>query len=126
MLKDMGIYKLIPTSDVPQGTKIHKGRPVFRIKRDKNSKAIRWKVCLVFKGFEQIYGKDHTKTTSPTAHMEYWWILLHIAASLDWDAQQVNIKTTFLYGLLPDDEVQYMKQPQGFKQEGKEGWVWKI
>lgn len=37
-LKDMDIYKLIPRCDVPQGTKIHKGRPVFRIKRDENVK----------------------------------------------------------------------------------------
>ena len=122
----MGIYKLIPRSDVPQGTKICKGRPVSRIKRDENGKAIRWKVRLVFKGFEQIYGKDYTKTTSPTEHMESWQILLHIATSLDWDAQQIDIKTAFLYGLLPDDEVQYMEQPQGFEEEGKEGWVWKI
>jgi uncharacterized membrane protein AbrB (regulator of aidB expression) len=33
--------------------------------------------------------------------MESWCILLHIAATLGWDAQQINIKTAFLYGLLP-------------------------
>ena len=125
-LKEMGVYQLIPRCEVPQGTKIRKGRPVFRIKRDENGKAVRWKVRLVFKGFEQIYGKDYTETTSPTARMESWRILLHIAASLDWDAQQIDIKTAFLYGLLPDDEVQYMEQPQGFEEEGKEEWVWKI
>ena len=54
-LKEMGVYKLIPRSDVPQGHKIRKGMPVFRIKRDETGKAIRWKVRLVFKGFEQIY-----------------------------------------------------------------------
>ena len=52
-LKDMDIYKLIPQSDMLQGTKICKGQPVFRIKWDKNGKAIWWKVHLVFKGFEQ-------------------------------------------------------------------------
>ena len=69
-LKEMGIYKLIPWCDIPQGTKIRKVRPVFKIKWDENGKAIRWKVHLVFKGFEQIYCKDYTKTTSPTARME--------------------------------------------------------
>ena len=125
-LKEMGIYKLIPRCDIPQGTKIRKVQPVFRIKRDENGKAIRWKVHLVFQGFEQIYCKDYMKTTSPTARMESWWILLHIATSLDWDAQEINIKTAFLCGLLPDDEVQYMEQPQGFEEKGKEEWVWKI
>jgi hypothetical protein len=125
-LKEMGVYKLIPRSDVPQGHKIRKGMPVFRIKRDETGKAIRWKVRLVFKGFEQIYGKDYTKTTSPTARMESWRILLHLAAALDWDAQQIDIKTAFLYGLLPKEEYQYMEQPPEFEEPGKEDWVWVI
>ena len=125
-LKDMGVYKLIPRSDVPQGHKIRKGMPVFQIKRDETGKAIRWKVCLVFKGFKQIYGKDYTKTSSPTACMESWWILLHLAAALNWDAQQIDIKTTFLYGLLPEEEYQYMEQPPEFEEPGKEDWIWVI
>ena len=125
-LKEMGVYKLIPRSDVPQGHKIRKGMPVFRIKRDETGKAIRWKVHLVFKGFEQIYGKDYTKTTSPTARMESWRILLHLAAALNWDAQQIDIKTAFLYGLLPEEEYQYMEQPLEFEEPGKEDWVWVI
>ena len=79
----------------------------------------------MFKGFKQQYGKDYTSTTSLTMQMESWRILLHIAAALDWDAQQINIKTAFLYGLLPDNKVQYMEQPQGFEEKGKEMWVWK-
>jgi hypothetical protein len=125
-LKAMGVYKLLPRSEVPVGCKIRKGKPVFRIKRDESGKAVRWKVWLVFKGFEQIYGKDYHKTTSPTARMESWHILLHIAATLDWDAQQIDIKTVFLYGLLPEDEVQYMEQPEGFIQLGKENYVWML
>lgn len=58
--------------------------------------------------------------------MESWRILLHIAATLGWDAQQIDVKTAFLYGLLPDDEVQYMEQPKGFEEHGKEDWVWKL
>ena len=64
--------------------------------------------------------------TLPTARMESWHILLHITAALGWDAQQIDIKTTFLYGLLPDDEVQYMEQLEGFLEQGKETWVWKL
>ena len=58
--------------------------------------------------------------------MESWQILLHLAASLGWDTQQINIKAAFLYGLLPDNEIQYMEQLWGFKGKGKEEWVWKI
>jgi hypothetical protein len=34
------------------------------------------------------------------------------------------VKTAFLYGLLPDHEVQYMEQPTGFEEEGKNDYVW--
>jgi hypothetical protein len=125
-LKDMGVYKLIPRSEVPPGKQIRKGKPIFHIKRDETGQVVRWKVRFVFKGFEQIYGKDYTKTTSPTARMESWRILLHIAASLGWDAQQIDVKTAFLYGLLPTDEVQYMQQSTGFEEPGKEDWVWQL
>ena len=60
------------------------------------------------------------------ARMESWRILLHIAASLGWDTQQINIKTVFLYGLLSEEEVQYMEQPAGFEEVRKEDWVWKL
>jgi hypothetical protein len=125
-LLEMSVYDLIPPTEVPKGCKIRKGRPVFHLKRNEKGEPVRWKVRLVFKGFEQIYGRDYTSTTSPTARMESWRILLHIAASKGWDIQQIDIKTAFLYGLLPDDEVQYMQQPSEFEVPGKEMWVWRL
>lgn len=122
-LKDMGVYRLIPRSEIPNGHKVRKGRPIFKVKRDEHGNAVRYKVRLVFKGYEQIYGKDYNKTTSPTARMESWRILLHIAATEGWNATQIDVKTAFLYGVLPDEEVQYMEQPAGFEEPGKEEWV---
>jgi hypothetical protein len=58
--------------------------------------------------------------------MESWRILLHLAAHLGWDAQQIDIKTAFLYGLLPEEETQFMYQPTSFEEPGKEDWVWKL
>ncbi|KAH0581202.1 hypothetical protein H2248_012654 [Termitomyces sp. 'cryptogamus'] len=56
--------------------------------------------------------------------MESWQVLLHLAAAQGWDAAQIDIKTAFLYGLLPEEEVQYMMQPEQFEEPGKENWVW--
>ena len=125
-LKDMKVYDLVPRDQVPSGQQIRKGKPVFRLKRDENNRPVRYKIRHVFKGFEQIYGRDYTKTTSPTARMESWRLIMHIAACLDWDIQQIDVKTAFLYGLLPEDEIQYMEQPRGFEEPGKESWVWKL
>ncbi len=45
-----------------------------------------------------IFGKDYTKTTSPTTHMESLQVLLHLAAALDYELTQLDIKTAYLYG----------------------------
>ena len=118
-LKDMEVYKLIQQSELPHNTKIRKGLIILTNKIDANRQLTRRKACFVFKGYEQRWGVDYTSTTSPTACMESWWILLHIATVLNWDAQQIDIKTTFLYGLLLDDETQYMEQSKGFEHPGK-------
>ena len=81
LLKDMNIYKLIPLDQVPAGHKVQRGWLVFKIKYDEDGKPVHHKVCLMYKGFKQIYGRDYTKTTSPTAHMGSWHILLHLAAA---------------------------------------------
>lgn len=122
-LKEMGVWELVLRMDIPTRQKIRKGRPIFKIKHNELGQAVRFKVRLVFKGYEQVYGQDYTKTTSPTMYMELWRIFLHLAAANSWDATQINVKTAFLYGLLLNDKVQYMEQPEGFEEPGKENWV---
>lgn len=53
-LKEMSVYKLIPQSKVPVRQRVRSGQPVFKIKRDENGKAVRFKVRLVFRGYKQI------------------------------------------------------------------------
>lgn len=126
LLKEMGVYRLVPQSQVLARQKVKKAKPIFKVKRDEHGDPVRYKVWLVFKGYEQVYGKDYNKTTSPTVCMESWHILLHIAAAEGWDTTQINVKTAFLYGILPGEEVQYMEQPDGFKEPRKEDWVCKL
>lgn len=42
-------------------------------------------------------------------HTESWRILLHLAATLNWDANQIDMKTAFLNSILPEDEVVYIE-----------------
>ncbi|PPQ82261.1 hypothetical protein CVT24_001911 [Panaeolus cyanescens] len=123
---DMEVFTWEKEEDVPPGAKILGCKSVFKKKRNENGEVVRHKVRFVVKGFEQIFGRDYHNTTSPTARMESWRILFHIAATLDWEINQMDVKTAFLYGVLPDDEVQYMRQPPGFEEPGYEGYVWKL
>ena len=123
-LKDIGVYKLVPRSDIPAGRKILHGKWVLILKRDKHGDPVWHKARYVVLGYEQIFSQDYVDTTSLTAHMESVRLLLNIAAAKDWDLQQIDVKTAFLYGLLPPDEAQYLEQPEGFAEPGKEDWVW--
>ena len=51
---------------------------------------------------------------------------MHIVAILDWDVQHFDIKTAFLHGVLPKSETVFVEQPPGFKEVGKEDWVWRL
>jgi hypothetical protein len=62
----------------------------------------------------------------PTIHQESFRTILHLAASLDWDLHQFNIKTTFLNGILPETETMFMEQPKGFEVPSKEEWVMQL
>jgi hypothetical protein len=78
-IEDLGVFRLVPCSTA-NGHKIMDGKFIFRIKRDKNGNAIRWKARFVAKGYSAIYGVDYTDTTAPTIQMEMFRTITHIAA----------------------------------------------
>jgi hypothetical protein len=125
-LRDMGVYQVVPRSDVPSNRSILRGKFVCRLKRDELGTPVRYKVRWVAKGFQQVWGRDFSKTTSPTARLESLRVALHIAAVNDWHIEQYDVKTAFLNGILPEEERQYMEQPPGFLHPGKEDHVWQL
>ena len=125
-LKDLQVYVLVPRSSIPAGRRPMRGKLVCKRKRDDSGAIKRYKVRYVAKGYAQQYGVDYDKTTAPTARLESFRVVLHIAASLDWDLQQFDIKTAFLHGVLPPDETAYMEQPPGFEEPGKEDHVMQL
>ena len=125
-LADLKVFVLVPRTDLPRGQRPLQGKLVCKRKRDETGKIVRYKVRYVAKGFAQRYGIDYDKTTAPTVRLEAFRTILHIAATLDWDLKQFDIKTAFLHGVLPDDETMYMRQPPGFEAPGKEEWVMKL
>ena len=125
-LKDLQVFVLIPRSSVPPGRRPMRGKLVCKRKRDDSGQISRYKVRYVAKGYAQEYGIDYNKTTAPTARLESFRLILHLAASLDWDLHQFDIKTAFLHGVLPPDEIAFMEQPPGFEEPGKEDWVWQL
>jgi hypothetical protein len=125
-LADLNVFVLVPHSEIPPGQRPLKGKLVCKRKRDDAGNIVRYKVCNVAKGYAQRHGIDYDKTTAPTVRLESFRAILHIAASLNWDIQHIDIKTAFLHGVLPETETMYMDQPPGFEEPGKENWVMKL
>jgi Reverse transcriptase (RNA-dependent DNA polymerase) len=125
-LETLKVFILVPQTEVPAGQRPLKGKLVCKRKCDDAGNITGYKVHYVAKGYAQRYGIDYDKTAAPTARLESFRTLLHIAAMLHWDIQHIDVKTAFLHGVLPGDETMFMEQPQGVEAKGKENWVMKL
>jgi hypothetical protein len=61
---------------------------------------------------------------SPVVKMSSIRVVLSLAASLDLEIEQMDVKTAFLHGDL-EEEI-YMEQPEGFRVKGKEDYVCRL
>ena len=77
-----------------------------------------YKARIVAKGYTQKEGIDYEETFSPVAMLKSIRILLSIAAHLDYEIWQMDVKTAFLNGRL--EESIYMIQSKGFIAKGQE------
>ena len=69
-------------------------------------------------------GIDYEETFSPVVMLKLIQILLSIVAHIDYMIWQMDVKATFINGSL--EETIYMKQPNGFIEEGQEHLVCKL
>ncbi|KAH0685102.1 hypothetical protein KY289_022854 [Solanum tuberosum] len=114
-------YELVK---LPKGMRALKNKWVFKVKVEEHNLKPRYKARLVVKGFGQRKGIDFDEIFSPVVKMSSIRTVLGLAASLNLEIEQMDVKTTFLHGDL-EEEI-YMEQPEGFKVEGKENFVCKL
>ena len=120
-LHDNHTYDLVK---LPKGKRALETRWIFRVKQDSNSTLPRYKARLVVKGFRQKKGVDFNEIFSPVVKMSSIRTVLSLAATLDLEVEQMDVKTAFLHGNL-EEEI-YMKQPDGFLVKGKEDYVCRL
>ncbi|GKB71633.1 putative RNA-directed DNA polymerase, partial [Tanacetum coccineum] len=98
---------------LPKGKRALKNKWVYKLKTEEHTSRPRYKARLVVKGFSQKRGIDFDEIFSPVVKMGSIRVVLGLAASLDLEVEQIDVKTTFLHGDL-DKEI-YMEQPEGFQ-----------
>ena len=91
--------------ELPKGRKAIPNRWVFRTKLDSAGVLERRKARLVAKGFAQLPGLDYADTFAPVTKLSSIRLLLSIAASLNLEVHQMDVKTAFLHGDLNEDLV---------------------
>ena len=77
----------------PRGRRVLKNRWVFVVKYKPDGSVDRFKARLVIKGFLQKYGIDYNEIFSPVVRMEILRLLLSLAAAMDWEVEQMDVKT---------------------------------
>nr|GEZ02423.1 retrovirus-related Pol polyprotein from transposon TNT 1-94 [Tanacetum cinerariifolium] len=103
------VWRLVPR---PEGKYVIKTKWIFNNKKDENSLVIRNKARLVAVGYCQQEGIDYDETFAPVARTEDIRLFLAYAAHKDFKVFQMDVKTTFLNGILKKEV--YVGQPSGF------------
>ena len=86
--------------DLPEGKDAIGVKWVYTTKSNAKGKLDRHKARLVVKGYKQQQGKDYDETFAPVARMETVRTMFSIAAQHKWKIYQMDVKSTFLNGVL--------------------------
>ncbi|KAJ9564242.1 hypothetical protein OSB04_000208 [Centaurea solstitialis] len=103
------VWRLVPR---PEGKSIIDTKWIFKNKKDEDNIVVRNKARLVAKGYRQQEGIDYNETFAPVARIEAIRMFLAYAAHKDFTVYQMDVKTTFLNGVLKEEV--YVSQPEGF------------
>jgi transposase InsO family protein len=122
-LEDAGTWEL---TNLPNGANLVGSKWVFRIKKDATGRVVRYKAQLVAQGFSQVEGVDYFDTYAPVARLSSIRTILALAARLNLELHQIDIKGAYLNGVLTDNEVIYMRQPPGYPYPNSGGQVLRL
>jgi len=112
MLEEVNSLKQNKTWELvepPKDRRILSGKWVFKLKRGPHGEVIRFKSRWVVRGFTQEEGIDYDETFASVVKPMSYKALFAIAAALDLEIEQMDVKTAFLYGDI-DHEI-YVEQP---------------
>nr|GEX61378.1 hypothetical protein [Tanacetum cinerariifolium] len=106
---DEASWRLVPR---PEGKSVIKTKYIFKNKKDESSLVIRNKARLVAVGYSQQEWIDYDETFASVSRIEAIRLFLAYTAHKDFTVFQMDVKTTFLNGILKEEV--YVGQPSGF------------
>ena len=108
-------YQSIMKSDVwdivpkPKKKSVVSSKWIYKIKHAADGSIEKYKAIFVARGFSQKEGIDYEETFAPVERYTSIRTIMALASMMKWDLHQMDVKTTFLNGVI-EEEV-YIKQP---------------
>lgn len=94
---------------------------IYRVKHEGHYASPRYKAKIVVKDIRQRKVVDFNDIFSHVIEMSSIRTILSLAATLDLEVKQMDVKMTFFHSDL-EEEI-YMKQPDGLKVKGEKDYV---
>jgi hypothetical protein len=107
--EQMGVFEIVPR---PRNRKIVGSRWVFRVKRGPDGSIQKYKARIVAQGFTQTEGVDYDETFAPVAKFASLRVILAMAAEMNLEVHQMDVKSAYLNGELKEEI--FMHPPPGF------------
>jgi hypothetical protein len=102
--------------DCPSNRQALTGKWVFKIKRGAHGEILRYKARWVVRGFEQKEGLDFHETFASVVKPMSYKAIFALAAAYNWEIEQMDVKTVFLYRDI--DEDIWIELPTGYGVSG--------
>jgi hypothetical protein len=115
------VWEVVPR---PEGKSVVTSKWLYKLKHAADGSIEKYKARFMAQGFSQVEGVDYDETFAPVAGYTSIKVVISIAAEMGWKIHQMDVKTTFLNGLI-EEEV-YIEQPLGFEVHGRESHVCRL
>ena len=109
------VWDVVPR---PERKSVVTSKWIYKIKHAADGSIEKYKARFVARGFSQKEGIDYEETFAPVARYTSIRAIMALAAKLGWKLHQMDVKTTFLNGVV-EEEV-YVEQPLGFETHDRE------
>ena len=103
------VWDIVPK---PEGKSVVSSKWIYKIKHTADGSIEKYKAIFVARAFFQKEGIDYEEKFAPVVRYTSIRAMMALASMMKWDLNQMDVKTTFLNGVI-EEEV-YIEQPQGF------------
>jgi hypothetical protein len=115
------VWEIIPR---PNSKDVVSSRWLFKIKCAADGSIGKYKSRFVARGFSKKESIEYEETFTLVARYTSIKTIIALAAKMKWKLHQMDVKTTFLNGVI--EEELYIEQPQGFEVEDRKSHVCKL